>query len=631
MHGARLSVFFLLLLSLSCFSQRRHAVNLTTNDGLPITSVRAFHKDSRGYLWIGTDAGVVKFDGLEMSVFNSYNGLPGEKVWDIDEDWNGDMWFACFGEGIAKYDGKKFTSYTIKDGLPDKAIRKIACHHPTKTLILATGTACATISEDFEIQSTEGFFTPDSSNTYTEILMNDSVALVLAHKYSKHMSIDLKAKTITPYSSNWMKKYEISAGLVTYNNDTVVSNKRDGIVIKTDSSLTEIGGMGQVFGITEDGQRRLWLAAWNDSKAVGDDGGLFCYNGGEVKSGNKTFNIETTFGWAIYNDSIQSETYFGTLDKGIYTFPLPYFTLYNNTYFDESNFSVEQIVCRNGNEVFAISNNSLIQFLPDKKYEKLTISDVIEIQLKNAETSNKISKDQKIKLLQHKNDPGFFSFKSLAKASNSDIMVGLVNTIPFIISHGLNNIELTYPVRHTFTLDENDTITSCDSWSHEIEKYGHYKNIQKRKAYRIPGKSIMAKKLYTYQNETWLCSRISGVFIEKDCVIRDLNEEVGLLEQNLTEQGVSLDTEELDLNISSLKRVYAEEMKIRVTEEIAAEVSANPVISESITEQKVQGIVFNYLGRLSYDEIINKSSSGELADEVSFVLKDMNGSLKLSN
>ncbi|MDD3043680.1 MAG: hypothetical protein PHW56_12245 [Methanosarcinaceae archaeon] len=104
--------------------------------------------------------------------------------------------------------------------------------------------------------------------------------------------------------------------------------------------------------------------------------------------------------------------------------------------------------------------------------------------------------------------------------------------------------------------------------------------------------------------------------------IRDLNEEVGLLEQNLTEQGVSLDTEELDRDLSSLKRVYAEEMKLRVTEEIAAEVSANPVISESITEQKVQVIVSNYLGRLSYDEIIEKSSSGELADELSFVIKE---------
>ncbi|PLW98740.1 MAG: hypothetical protein C0593_04845, partial [Marinilabiliales bacterium] len=318
----------------------------------------------------------------------------------------------------------------------------------------------------------------------------------------------------------------ISAGLVTYNNDTVVSNKRDGIVIKTDSSLTEIGGMGQVFGITEDGQRRLWLAAWNDSKSRGDDGGLFCYNGGEVKSGNKTFNIETTFGWAIFNDSLQSETWFGTLDKGIYTFPLPYFTLYDNMYFDESNFSVEQIVCRNGNEVFAISRNTLIRILPDKKYEKLTIAELVDLQIACSEThQNIISKNQRSILIAHKSDPDYFTFKSIAKATNNDIMVGLGNLKPIVISNDLNAISISYLTHDTFILDENDTITCCDSWSHEIKKYGHYKNIQKRKEYRLPGKSIMAKKLYTCQNETWLCSRISGVFMEKDGAIRDLCEE----------------------------------------------------------------------------------------------------------
>ncbi|HPE87049.1 MAG TPA: two-component regulator propeller domain-containing protein, partial [Bacteroidales bacterium] len=396
MHCGRLSVFFLLLISVSCFSQKRHANNLTTNDGLPITSVRAFHKDSRGYLWIGTDAGVVKYDGLEMSVFNSYNGLPGEKVWDIDEDWNGDMWFACFGEGIAKYDGANFTSYTTKNGLPDNAIRKIACHYPTKTYLLATGNTCAFFGDDLKIHTTEDFFIPDTSNTYTTILLNDSSALVLAYAHAEHLFINFAEKSIAPITNSWIKKYRTSAAYVRYNNDTLITNKRDGIVIKTDSSLTEIGGMGQVFGITEDKQKRLWMSAWNDSKSVGANGGLFSYNDGQVASGNKTFDIETTFGWAIYNDSIQSETYFGTLDKGIYAFPLPYFTLYNNTYFDESNFSVEQIVCRNGNEVFAISRNTLIRVLPDKKYEKLTIAELVDLQIACSKThQNIISKNQR--------------------------------------------------------------------------------------------------------------------------------------------------------------------------------------------------------------------------------------------
>jgi len=526
MHCGRLSVFFLLLISVSCFSQKRHANNLTTNDGLPITSVRAFHKDSRGYLWIGTDAGVVKYDGLEMSVFNSYNGLPGEKVWDIDEDWNGDMWFACFGEGIAKYDGANFTSYTTKNGLPDNAIRKIACHYPTKTYLLATGNTCAFFGDDLKIHTTEDFFIPDTSNTYTTILLNDSSALVLAYAHAEHLFINFAEKSIAPITNSWIKKYRTSAAYVRYNNDTLITNKRDGIVIKTDSSLTEIGGMGQVFGITEDKQKRLWMSAWNDSKSVGANGGLFSYNDGQVASGNKTFDIETTFGWAIYNDSIQSETYFGTLDKGIYAFPLPYFTLYNNTYFDESNFSVEQIVCRNGNEVFAISRNTLIRVLPDKKYEKLTIAELVDLQIACSKThQNIISKNQRSILIAHKSNPDYFTFKSIAKATNNDIMVGLRNLNTIVISNDLNAITISYLYHAKFILDENDTTTCCDSWDHEIEKYGHYKNIQKLKTYRIPGKSIMAKKLYSYQNETWLCSRISGVFMEKDGAIRDLCEE----------------------------------------------------------------------------------------------------------
>lgn len=526
MHCARLSILFLLLISVTCFSQKRHAINLTTNDGLPTTSVRAFHKDSRGILWIGTDAGVVKYDGQEMTVYNSFSGLPGEKVWDIDEDWNGDMWFACFGQGIAKYDGINITSYTTKDGLPDNSIRKIACHYPTKTYILATGKTCAFFDEEFHLHTTEDFYITDSTNTYTEILLSDSSAMVLAFKNREHMFIDLPAETIVPLTNTWMDKYNASAGFIRDNNDTVFTNNRNGIVIKTDSSITEIGGMGQVFGMVEDGQKALWMAAWNDIKKLGEDGGLFSYNDGAVTRGNEMFDIQTSFGWAIYYDSIQAEIYFGTLDKGIYAFPLPYFTLFDNSYFDEQNFSTEQIICRNGNEVFAISENTLIRILPEKKYEKLTIAELVDLQIAFSEKHPEIiPKSQKTKLIRHKSNVDYFTFKSIAKATNNDIMVGLGDLNPIVISNDLKAIKISHLTKSPFILDENDTLTYCNSWSPGIEKYGHYQNIQKEKVYRLAGKSIMAKKLYTYQNETWLCSRISGIFIEKDCAIRDLHEE----------------------------------------------------------------------------------------------------------
>ncbi|WP_440956486.1 DUF7286 family protein [Methanosarcina sp. Mfa9] len=100
-----------------------------------------------------------------------------------------------------------------------------------------------------------------------------------------------------------------------------------------------------------------------------------------------------------------------------------------------------------------------------------------------------------------------------------------------------------------------------------------------------------------------------------------LNEEVLLLEDNLSEQGVALDSTALDLEIYNLKLTYATELKRNVIEEIAAEVSSNPVISDLIEEDKVKLITSQYLESLSTDEVIEKSSNGNLSAELSTLIK----------
>ncbi len=100
-----------------------------------------------------------------------------------------------------------------------------------------------------------------------------------------------------------------------------------------------------------------------------------------------------------------------------------------------------------------------------------------------------------------------------------------------------------------------------------------------------------------------------------------LNKEVLLLEENLTEQGIPLDSTALDLEIYNLKLTYTTELKRGVIEEIAAEVSSNPVISDLIEEDKVKLITSQYLESLSTDEIIEKSSDGNLSTELSTLIK----------
>ena len=60
-----------------------------------------------------------------FSTIDESNGLGHNSCWDISQDANGNMWFASYGGGISKFDGKKFTIFTTKQGLLADKTRKV--------------------------------------------------------------------------------------------------------------------------------------------------------------------------------------------------------------------------------------------------------------------------------------------------------------------------------------------------------------------------------------------------------------------------------------------------------------------------------------------------------------------------
>jgi len=90
-----LFLFVFLLNSIYCaHSQTISSKNITVNDGLPSNDVKCFFKDSRGLLWIGTDAGLCCYNGSSYKVFNETNGLKYTSVWSIVEDEKHNLWFS---------------------------------------------------------------------------------------------------------------------------------------------------------------------------------------------------------------------------------------------------------------------------------------------------------------------------------------------------------------------------------------------------------------------------------------------------------------------------------------------------------------------------------------------------------
>ncbi len=68
----------------------------TAEDGLPGGTIYVTIQDQQGYIWIGTDRGIIRFDGNTFKVFTIKDGLPSNEVWGISEDKLGRLWLDTF-------------------------------------------------------------------------------------------------------------------------------------------------------------------------------------------------------------------------------------------------------------------------------------------------------------------------------------------------------------------------------------------------------------------------------------------------------------------------------------------------------------------------------------------------------
>ena len=118
-----LSIF--LLVFTTVFAQKYPSKNYTTSEGLPNNAVRSLFVDKDHVLWVGTENGVSRFINGQFYNLSEEDGLGHNSFWDISQDSDGNMWFASYGGGISKFDGKKFTLFSAKNGLPSDKIRKV--------------------------------------------------------------------------------------------------------------------------------------------------------------------------------------------------------------------------------------------------------------------------------------------------------------------------------------------------------------------------------------------------------------------------------------------------------------------------------------------------------------------------
>ncbi|HEV7785991.1 MAG TPA: two-component regulator propeller domain-containing protein, partial [Thermoanaerobaculia bacterium] len=130
-----------LALSAAATAERLPIRVYTVDDGLAGDEINSILQDSRGFLWIGTDSGLSRFDGTRFFGYDPRQGLPSPHVTALLETASGGLLVGSTG-GLARLDLKPTAASRIFKPVPDAPKTPNAARRPVRiSALLADGSS----------------------------------------------------------------------------------------------------------------------------------------------------------------------------------------------------------------------------------------------------------------------------------------------------------------------------------------------------------------------------------------------------------------------------------------------------------------------------------------------------------
>ena len=119
----KLYTLLLLVISLNCAAQYHdlYFEHLNVENGLPENEVHALLEDKLGYIWIGTQNGLVRYDGYQVKVYDladyAKNNPKDNGITAITEDKDGVLWVLTRDVGLFRYNRQADSFIQYKTGI----------------------------------------------------------------------------------------------------------------------------------------------------------------------------------------------------------------------------------------------------------------------------------------------------------------------------------------------------------------------------------------------------------------------------------------------------------------------------------------------------------------------------------
>ncbi len=102
-YALYLTVALITTFPYSSFSQEYSYTHYDLNEGLAGSTIYCITQDKDGFIWVGTETGVSRFDGSHFKNYSTADGLPDIEILQMFGDSKGRVWMAPFRKSVCYY------------------------------------------------------------------------------------------------------------------------------------------------------------------------------------------------------------------------------------------------------------------------------------------------------------------------------------------------------------------------------------------------------------------------------------------------------------------------------------------------------------------------------------------------
>jgi hypothetical protein len=369
--------FILLFLLFGVFhlqAQYKPTKNYTTADGLQNNAVRALYLDKNSDLWIGTENGISKLENGAFTNLILPKTITNKSCWDITQDKNGSMWFASYGGGAYKFDGKNYTFFSQRNGLPNDRTRKLLAFKNNVYVGTELGIAIIDLKTnkitvpkgilphfgvfivtDFLVYNDEVYFSTSNEGLFKINYTNNIPFIKQVYKYQFAYSLGIYDNTIFSGNKGFVDSFKIQ---------DILAGKTTGRTF----------GKSIVWDFIKDKNQTLYAAAWGTFDL---SGGLYSIANNQMINISEPYGIDSKNLLNVVYSPKKDILYVGSKDKGIYEIQLDktidYNPFENKAIVDFETLRTQKIILHQDGISFLNANNTVSKTIHSTDFKKFEV------------------------------------------------------------------------------------------------------------------------------------------------------------------------------------------------------------------------------------------------------------------